>query len=112
MLAAALAAAEASGAHWADAELHRLRGELLQRLSLPDWAEIEHSFRTSLAVAHEQGTRGFELRAAISLARLLNKRERRDEARDLLASFYGSFTEGFDTSDLSEAKGLLDSLNA
>ena len=112
MLVAALAAAEACGAHWADAELYRLRGELLQRLSLPDWAEIEGSFRTSLAVAHEQGTRGFELRAAISLARLLRKQERRDEARDLLAPLYGWFTEGFDTPDLKEAKALLDALNA
>jgi predicted ATPase/class 3 adenylate cyclase len=112
MLAAALAAAEDCGAHWADAELHRLRGELLQRLSLPDWAEIERSFRTSLAVAHEQGTRGFELRAAISLARLMSKRERRDDARDLLAPLYGWFTEGFDTPDLKEAKALLDALNA
>ena len=111
MLAAALAAAEGCGAHWAP-ELHRLRGELLQRLSLPDWAEIERSFRTSLAVAHEQGTRGFELRAAISLARLLSKQERRDEARDLLAPLYGWFTEGFDTPDLKEAKALLDALNA
>jgi predicted ATPase len=112
MLGAALAAAQACGAYWADAELHRLRGELLQRLSLPDWAEIERSFRTSLAVAHEQGTRGFELRAAIGLARLLSKRERADEARDLLAPLYGWFTEGFDTPDLKEAKALLDALNA
>jgi class 3 adenylate cyclase/predicted ATPase len=112
MLAEALAAAKACGAYWADAELHRLRGELLQSLSLPDWAEIERAFRTSLAVAHEQGTRGFELRAAISLARLLSNRERRDEARDVLAPLYGWFTEGFDTPDLKEAKALLDELNA
>ena len=99
---AALAAAEACGAFWADAELHRLRGELLQRL-LPDWAEIERSFRTSLAVAHEQGTCGFELRVAISLARLLSKRERRDEARSA-GTPYGWFTEGFDTPDLMRRK--------
>jgi len=111
MLAEALAAAKACGADWADAELHRLRGELLQGQSLPDWAEIERAFRTSLAVAHEQGTRGFELRAAISLARLLSNLERRDEARDVLAPLYGWFTEGFDTPDLKEAKALLDELN-
>jgi predicted ATPase len=111
ILAEALAAAKACGAYWADAELHRLRGELLQGLSLPDWAEIERAFRTSLAVAHEQGTRGFELRAAISLARLLSNLERRDEARDVLAPLYGWFTEGFDTPDLKEAKALLDELN-
>jgi class 3 adenylate cyclase/predicted ATPase len=112
MLTAALAAAEACGAHWTDAELHRLRGELLQRLPSPSWPDIEGAFRTSLAVAHAQETRGFELRAAISLARLLSKQERRDEARDLLAPLYGWYTEGFDTPDLKEAKALLDTLNA
>ena len=111
MLTEALAAAKACGAYWADAELHRLRGELLQRLSSSNWADIESAFRTSLAVAHAQGTRGFELRAAISLARLLSKQERRDEARDLLAPLYGWYTEGFDTPDLKEAKALLDTLN-
>ena len=70
-LVAALAEAEASGTHWADAELHRLRGDLLGRLSFVDWTEVESCFRTALAVAREQGTRGFELRAAVSLARLL-----------------------------------------
>jgi class 3 adenylate cyclase/predicted ATPase len=112
MLGTALAAAEACGAHWADAELHRLRGELLQRLSFRDCDEIEGSFRTSFAVAREQGTHGFELRAAISLSRFLSKQERREEARDLLAPIYGRFTEGFETPDLKEAKALLDALDA
>ena len=72
-----------------------------------DPAKAEDSFRTALAIAREQGTRGYELRAATSLARLWREQGRRDEARDLLAPVYGSFTEGFDTQDLKEAKALL-----
>ena len=70
----------------------------------------EDSFRTALAIAHEQGTRGYELRAATSLARLWGEQGRRDEARDLLAPLYGWFTEGFGTADLKEARRLLDEL--
>ena len=62
-LTAALEAAEASGAHWADAELHRLRGELQSRLPSADWSEVEACFRTALGIAREQGSRGFELRS-------------------------------------------------
>jgi class 3 adenylate cyclase/predicted ATPase len=111
VLAGALAAAEASGARGADAELHRLRSDLLRRLPSPEWTEVEGCFRSALAVAREQGTRGFELRAAVSLARLLSDRGRRDEARDVLAPVYGWFTEGFDTEDLKEAKALLEELD-
>jgi predicted ATPase len=107
-----LAAAEASGAHWADAELHRLRGSLLGRLPSNDWAEAESCFRTALTAAREQGSRGFELRGAVSLAHLLSAQGRRDEAGDLLAPVYAWFTEGFDTPDLKEAKALLKALNA
>jgi class 3 adenylate cyclase/predicted ATPase len=110
VLAQALATAEGSGARGHDAELHRLRGDLLGRLPSPDWTEVETCFRTGLAIAREQGTRGFELRTAVSLARLLRDRERHDEARDLLAPVYGWFTEGFDTPDLKEAKALLGEL--
>ena len=110
VLAKALATAEASGARGADAELYRLRGELLQRSLSPEWTEVEGYFRRAHAVAHEQGTRGFGLRAAVSHARLLSKLGRRAEARDLLAPVYGWFTEGFDTPDLKEAKALLDEL--
>ena len=110
VLAEALATAEASGARGADAELHRLRGDLLRRLPSPERTEVEGCFRRALAVAREQGTRGFELRAAVSLARLLSELGRRAEARDLLAPIYGWFTEGFGTPDLREARALLDEL--
>jgi predicted ATPase len=103
----ALASAKASGARGNDAELHRLRGELLGRLPYADWTEVETCFRTALCVAREQGTRGFELRAAVGLGGLLSEQGRRDEARHLLAPVYGWFTEGFDTPDLKDAKALL-----
>jgi predicted ATPase len=79
-------------------------------LPRPDPAKAEESFRTALAIAREQDTRGYELRAATSLARLWREQGRRGEARDLLAPLYGWFTEGFDTADLKDAKALLDEL--
>jgi class 3 adenylate cyclase/predicted ATPase len=106
----ALAQAAVSGAKGWSAENHRLRGELTLRLPYPDPAKAEDSFRTALAIAREQGTRGYELRAATSLARLWREQGRRTEARELLAPVYGSFTEGFDTADLKDAKRLLDEL--
>jgi class 3 adenylate cyclase/predicted ATPase len=110
VLGEALAAAEVSGAKGQVAELHRLRGDLLRCLPSPDRREVEACFRTALAVAREQGTRGFELRAAVSLARLWRDQGKRSEALDLLAPIYGWFTEGFDTPDLKKAKVLLDVL--
>jgi class 3 adenylate cyclase/predicted ATPase len=110
VLTEALATAEESGARGADAELHRLRGDLLWRLASSD--QVEACFRTALAVAHEQGTRGYQLRAAVSLTRLLSAQGRRAEARDVLRPVYSGFTEGFDTPDLREAKTLLDELDA
>jgi len=108
----ALAQAAASGERGWNAEIHRLCGELTARLPYPDPAKAEESFRTALAIAREQGTRGYELRAAVSLARLWCEQGRRGEAYDLLAPVYGWFTEGFDTQDLKEAKALLDELAA
>jgi class 3 adenylate cyclase/predicted ATPase len=105
---AASAKAAVSGERGWEAEIHRLRGgELTGRLPYPDPAKAEESFRTALAIAREQGTRGYELRAATSLARLWRERGRRGEARDLLAPLYGWFTEGFDTLDLKDAKAQL-----
>jgi predicted ATPase len=106
----ALAKAAVSGQRGWDAEIHRLRGELTSRLPYPDPAKAEDSFRTALAIAREQGTGGYELRAATSLARLWGEQDRRGEARDLLAPVYGWFTEGFETADLKDAKRLLDEL--
>jgi predicted ATPase len=106
----ALARAAVSGESGWSAEIHRLRGELTARLPHPDPAKAEESFRTALAIAREQGTRGYELRAATGLARLWREQGRRTAARELLAPVYGWFTEGFDTADLKEAKALLDEL--
>jgi predicted ATPase len=89
---------------------NRLRGELTGRLPHPDPAKAEDSFRTALAIAREQGTQGYELRAAVSLARLWCEQGRWGEARDLLAPVYGWFTEGFDTADLKDAAKLLSEL--
>jgi predicted ATPase len=72
--------------------------------------ECEACFREALATAREQGTRGYELRAAVSLVGLCRDQGREAEARDLLAPVYGWFTEGFDTADLKEAKAVLDQL--
>ena len=106
----ALATAAASGTRGWDAEIHRLRGELTARLPYLYPAKTEDSFRTALAIAREQGARGYELRAATSLARLWGKQGRREEACHLLTPLYGSFTEGFDTADLKVAKLLLEEL--
>jgi predicted ATPase len=106
----ALAKAAGSGVRGWNAEIHRLGGELTGRLPYPDPAKAEDSFRTALAIAREQGTRGYQLRAATSLARLWGEQGRQAEARELLAPIYGWFTEGSDTADLKEAKGLLDEL--
>jgi tetratricopeptide (TPR) repeat protein len=111
VLAEALELADSSGQNWADAELYRLRGNMLIGSPSPDQAEAEAFVRQALAIAREQGSRGFELRAAMSLARLLIQQGRRTEAGDLLAPVYGRFTEGFNTQDLKEAKALLDLLS-
>jgi len=108
----ALATAAVSGQRGWDAEIHRLRGALIGRLPYSDPSKAEDSFRTALAIAREQGTRGYELRAATSLARLRRDQGHCTEARDLLAPVYGWFTEGFDAPDLKEAKALLDTLEA
>ena len=94
----------------ADAELYRVRGELLFLRVPPDEAQAESSFRQAIQVARGQSARFYELRATISLARLLRDTGRRDEARAMLAEIYDWFTEGFDTPDLKEAKALLEEL--
>jgi len=93
-----------------DAELHRLRGELLQ-LSGAEGVEVESSYRTAIEIAGEQESQWFELRAATSLARLLREQGRYQEGREILQPRYQWFTEGFDTSDLREAEALLRSVD-
>jgi len=107
-LAEAARLMEMSDERRAEAELHRLRGDLLSATS--DQAAAEENYRRALTVARRQSAKTFELRAATSLARLWRNRGKRSEARDLLAPIYGWFTEGFDTPVLKEAKTLLDEL--
>ncbi|MEE8455217.1 MAG: AAA family ATPase, partial [Limibaculum sp.] len=95
---------------WWEAELHRLRGELMQAQRDGDCAEAEKAFSRALTTARHQEAKSLELRAAMSLACLWQAQGKADEARDLLAPVYGRFTEGFDTPDLIEAKVLLDEL--
>jgi predicted ATPase len=89
---------------WAEAEMHRLRGTLL--LSMNKHAEAENSYRQALSVAQRQSAKFWELRAAMSMARLWRDQGKRQQARELLAPVYSWFTEGFDTLDLKEAKSL------
>jgi predicted ATPase len=99
---------ERTGEHWLVAELYRQKGELLLRQGHSEAAE--ELYRKALSIAEEQGAKLWELRAAVSLARLCRDQGHRAEARDLLVPVYGWFTEGFDTADLKEANGLLDEL--
>jgi predicted ATPase/class 3 adenylate cyclase len=110
LLADALECVEETGERWFEAELHRRKGEVALRLSEPDRPEAERCFGKAMAVAQGQGAKLWELRAATSLARLWAEQGKRAQARDLLAPVYGWFTEGFDTQDLKDAKGLLDEL--
>lgn len=95
-----------------EAELHRIRGELLLGRSAADQGEAEASFHRAREIARSQGARSWELRAGTSLARLWQRRGKREEARGLLGEVYAWFTEGFDTADLKEAKALLDELSS
>ena len=109
-LAEAANIVEVTQERWAEAEMHRLRGTLL--LSMHERAAAEDSFRLALTVAQQQSAKYWELRAAMSLARLWRDQGKVQQARELLAPVYGWFTEGFDTRDLQEAKALLDALTA
>jgi predicted ATPase len=95
-----------------EAEVHRSAGEITLMLPQPDVAKAEAYFGRALAIARQQQAKSWELRAAMSLARLWRDQGERDEARNLLAPVYGWFTEGFDTLDLREAKALLEQLTS
>ena len=94
---------------WWEAEIGRIEGELALKAP-PDAARAEAYFERALTVAGQQQAKSWELRAAMSMARLWRSQGKPQQARDLLAPVYGWFTEGFDTLDLKEAKALLEEL--
>jgi predicted ATPase len=102
---------EGSKRHMDHAELYRLKGELLLLQSASAHAQAESCFREAIEIAQRQQAKSWELRATMSLARLLRDTGRRDEARAMLAEIYGWFTEGFDTADRKDAKALLEALS-
>jgi tetratricopeptide (TPR) repeat protein len=106
-----LATAEQAGYRVLEAELYRVKGELQMIKEHANVAEAEQSLRTAIDVARRQEARLFELRATVSLARLLKRHGKAEQARQMLAEIYGWFTEGFDTADLKDAKALLDELD-
>jgi class 3 adenylate cyclase/predicted ATPase len=99
-----------TGQHVFEAELHRMKGDLLLTVSRDTHAEAEDCFRHALDCARRQSAKSGELTAALSLSRLWREQGKTDDARTLLAEIYGWFTEGFDTRDLQAAKALLDDL--
>ena len=103
---------ETSGENWSEAEVNRMAGEIALKLPEADAARAVSYFDRALAVARQQQAKSWELRAAMSLARLWRDQGKAQQARELLAPVYGWFTEGFDTLDLKEAKALLEELAA
>jgi predicted ATPase len=106
-----LAIAEENDDRCHEAELHRLRGELLLAESPDQIPAAEDCLRRATETAQRQGSRGWELRATMSLARLWQRLGRRDHAHAALATVYGTYTEGFTTPDLMEARSLLEALD-
>jgi predicted ATPase len=108
----AIAASDTTNERWNAVELRRISGELALKCPERDASKAEAYFERALAVARQQQAKSFELRAAMSLARLWRDQGKASEARELLAPVYGWFTEGFDTRDLKEAKAWLEELAA
>ncbi len=108
----ATSAIETTMERWWEAEVHRTAGEIALRAPEPDTPKAQAYFERALAVARAQQAKSWELRVAMSMARLWRDQGKRQQARDLLAPVYGWFTEGFDTLDLKESKALLDELKA
>ena len=109
-LTEAMAATEDGIRHY-EAEMHRLKGELLLSQDHSKATEAQGCFHRAIEIARNQSAKSFELRATTSLARLLARQGKRDEARTTLAEIYDWFTEGFDTADLKDAKALIDELS-
>jgi predicted ATPase len=105
-----MAAVETTGERWYEAEIHRVTGEIALKLPQLGSSQAGAYFERALTVARAQQAKSWELRAAMSMARLWLDQDMREKARALLAPIYGWFTEGFDTRDLKEAKALLHGL--
>jgi predicted ATPase len=110
LLAEAFALLERNDERYVEAELHRIKGELMLGPKASSDAQAEDCFRTAIEISRKQQAKSWELRAATGLARMLARLGRRAEARSILAETYGWFSEGFDTADLADAKTLLDEL--
>jgi predicted ATPase len=110
LLAEALVHVNHTGERYYEAEVYRLKGELLLRQAVLDSPQAETCFQQALAIARRQQAKSWELRAATSLTRLWQQQGKRQEAHDLLAPIYAWFTEGFGTVDLQESQALLDEL--
>ena len=108
MLEEALALVDQSEERYWEAEIHRLKGELLLARSAENQVEAETCVHKALAVARRQGAKSLELRAAMSLGRLWQRQGKTAQAHQLLTQVYAWFTEGFDTADLQEAQALLE----
>ena len=108
----AITTIETTKERWLEAEVHRTAGEIALLSANQDAAKAEAYFERALAVARQQQAKSWELRAAMSLARLWRDQGKVQQARELLAPVYGWFTEGFDTRDLKDAKALLQELAA
>ena len=108
MLDEALTAVATTEERWWEAEVYRLKGELLLRLPLPDIPQATACLHQALDVARHQQARALELRAALSLSRLWQQQGELDQAQQVLTEVYGWFTEGFETPDLQEARRWLE----
>jgi predicted ATPase len=108
----AMTAVETTRERWWEADIHRTAGEIALMSPQPGAAKAQTYFEHALEVARQQQAKSWELRAAMSLARLWRDQGKMQQARELLAPVYGWFTEGFDTRDRKEAKALLDELRA
>jgi predicted ATPase len=106
----AMTAVETTKERWCEGDIHPIAGEIALISPEPNAAKAEAHFERALATARAQKARSWELRAAMSMARLWRDQDKRQQAHDLLAPVYGWFTEGYDTLDLKEAKALLDEL--
>jgi predicted ATPase len=106
----AITTVETTKERWCEVEVSRITGELAVKSSKSQPSKAQDYFERALTVARQQQAKSWELRAAMSMARLWRDQGKRHEARDLLAPVYGWFTEGFDTLDLKEAKALLEQL--